>query len=423
MEKIVICGKKPLYGTIDIAGMKNAALPILFATVLVGGKFYIENLPDVSDINLTLDILTRLGASCVRNGSVTEIDTTDIDPTTELPLDVVKKMRASYYLVGAELGRYSKAHVGYPGGCDFGTRPIDQHLKCFRTLGATADVNGGYIEAYAKDGLYGNHIFFDVVSVGATVNAILAATRADGFTVIENAAREPHIVALASFLNMCGAHITGAGTDTIKIRGEKELHGSSYDIIPDMIEAGTYMVAVAAAGGRVMIRNIIPKHMESVTAKLVEMGVTVNIGDDYAEIIRDPEKPLSRIMVKAVPYPGFPTDMQPQICALTCQAEGTSYVSEGVWDNRFRYVEELMRMGAHILVEGKTAIVEGGVPLKGTQVSAVDLRGGAAVIIAALAAEGITVIDNIVLIERGYGDIVGKLSAVGADIRKVSFPD
>ncbi len=424
MDKIVISGKKPLYGTINVAGMKNAALPILFATLLVGGKFFLENLPDVNDINLTLEILQRLGAPCTKHEDGTvEIDTSVIDPNRDLPLSLVKKMRASYYLVGALLGRYGRAHVGYPGGCDFGTRPIDQHLKSFRTLGATADVEGGYIVADAPGGIYGNHIFFDVVSVGATVNAILAATRAEGFTLIENAAREPHIVALASFLNMCGAHITGAGTDTVKIRGEKELHGCSYDIIPDMIEAGTYMVAAAAAGGKVTVQGIIPKHMESVTAKLVEMGVTVNIGDDYAEIIRDPAQPLSRIMVKAVPYPGFPTDMQPQICALCLFANGTSYVSEGVWDNRFRYVEELIRMGAHILVEGKTAIIEGKKPIKGTQVSAVDLRGGAAVIIAALAADGITVIDNISLIERGYDDIVGKLAAVGADIRKVSFPD
>lgn len=423
MDKIVICGKKPLYGTIDVSGMKNAALPILFATVLVGGKFVLENLPDVNDINLTLKILTLLGAPCVRRGSATEIDTTHLDENAEIPLSLVKKMRASYYLVGAKLGRYGKAHVGYPGGCDFGTRPIDQHLKSFRTLGASAEVNGGYIDAEAKDGLYGNHIFFDMVSVGATINAILAATRAEGMTIIESAAREPHIVDLANFLNTCGAHITGAGTDTIKIRGEKNLHGCSYDIIPDMIEAGTYMTAAAATGGRVVVRGVIPKHIESVTAKLLEMGVTVNVADDSVEIVREPDKELSRIMVKAVPYPGFPTDMQPQICALVCGAKGTSYVSEGVWDNRFRYVEELVRMGAHILVEGKTAIVEGGAPMKGTQVSAVDLRGGAAVVIAALAAEGITVIDNIELIERGYDDLVGKLAGVGADIRRVSFPD
>lgn len=423
MDKIVICGKKPLYGTIDISGMKNAALPILFATVLVGGKFVLENLPDVNDINLTLEILSLLGAPCTRKGNVTEIDTTHLDERAEIPLSIVKKMRASYYLVGAELGRYGKAHVGYPGGCDFGTRPIDQHLKSFRALGAAAEVNGGYIEAEAKDGLFGCRIFFDVVSVGATVNAMLAAARAEGLTVIENAAREPHIVDLANFLNTCGAHITGAGTDVIKIRGEKALHGCSYDIIPDMIEAGTYMTAVAAAGGRVTLRGIIPKHLESVTAKLLEMGVTVNLDDDSVEVIRDPDKKLSRIMVKAVPYPGFPTDMQPQICALVCGAAGTSYISEGVWNARFRYVEELIRMGAHILVEGQTAIVEGGVPLKGTQVSATDLRGGAAMVIAALAAEGITVIDKIELIERGYDDLVGKLAGVGADIRRVSFPD
>ncbi len=423
MNKIVICGNKPLYGSIRVAGMKNAALPILFATVLVGDRFVIEDLPDVADINLTLDILTNLGALCERHGRETHIDTTHIDPSRDIPLSLVKKMRASYYLVGALLGRYHTARVGYPGGCDFGTRPIDQHLKAVAALGATAGVDSGYIVADAAGGLYGTHIFFDVVSVGATVNAILAATCAEGMTVIESPAREPHIVALAEFLNACGASISGAGTDTIKIRGVKTLHGCTCEIIPDMIEAGTYMVAAAATGGRVTVENVIPKHVESVSAKLLEMGVTVIENDDSIVIERDPEKPLSRVMVKTVPYPGFPTDMQPQICALTCFAEGTSYVSEGVWDNRFRYVEELIRMGAHIMVEGKTAIIEGGNAMRGTQVTAVDLRGGAAVVIAGLAAEGITVIDEIKLIERGYDNIVGKLAAIGADIRLVSFPD
>lgn len=423
MDKIVICGKKPLYGKIRVAGMKNAALPILFATVLVGSEFIIEDLPDVADINLTLEILEKIGAKCKRGGRETYIDTRDISPEAEIPLSLVKKMRASYYLVGAELGRYKKAHVGYPGGCDFGTRPIDQHLKCFTALGAMTGVNGGYIDATAENGLFGAHIFFDVVSVGATVNAILAATCAEGMTVIESPAREPHIVALAEFLNACGASISGAGTDTIKIRGVRSLHGCTCEIIPDMIEAGTYMVAAAATGGSVTVENVIPKHVESITAKLIEMGVHVTVNDDSIVIERDPEEKLSRVMVKTVPYPGFPTDMQPQITALTCFAEGTSYVSEGVWDNRFRYVEELIRMGAHIMVEGKTAIIEGASPMQGTQVSAVDLRGGAAVVIAGLAAEGITVIDNISLIERGYDDIVGKLAGIGADIRLVSFPD
>ena len=423
MDKIVICGNKPLYGSIRVAGMKNAALPILFATVLVGAKFVIEDLPDVVDINLTLDILTHLGAECKRCGRETMIDTTNISPDRDIPLSLVKKMRASYYLVGAQLGRYGRAHVGYPGGCDFGTRPIDQHLKCFTALGATAGVNSGYIDADAPNGLFGTHIFFDVVSVGATVNAILAATCAEGMTVIESPAREPHIVALAEFLNACGANISGAGTDTIKIRGVKSLHGCTCEIIPDMIEAGTYMVAAAATGGRVTVENVIPKHVESITAKLLEMGAHVTVNDESIVIERDPAKPLTRVMVKTVPYPGFPTDMQPQICALTCFAEGTSYVSEGVWDNRFRYVEELIRMGAHIMVEGKTAIIEGKNVMRGTQVSAVDLRGGAAAVIAGLAAEGITIIDNIHLIQRGYDNIVGKLAGIGADIRLVSFPD
>ena len=423
MEKIVINGNKPLYGSIEVSGMKNAALPVLFATVLVGGRFFLENLPQVNDIKLSLEILTLMGAKCHRSGTVTEIDTTDIDPTVELPLELVQKMRASYYLVGAELGRFGKACVGYPGGCHFGTRPIDQHLKAFQVLGAATDVSGGYIHAEAPGGLYGSHIFFDVISVGATVNALLAAARAEGLTVIENAAREPHIVALATFLNMCGAHITGAGTDTIKVRGEKNLTGCTYDIIPDMIEAGTYMAAVAATGGRVTVTNIIPKHMESVTAKLVEMGVTVNIGDDYAEIIREPGAPMMPVKVKAVPYPGFPTDMQPQICALACFAAPGSIVTDAVWDNRFAYVDQLVSMGADITVRGSTARIEGGKPLKGGQVRSVDLRGGAAMIIAALASEGTTEISDIHLIQRGYDDIVGKLRGIGADISIVTFPD
>ncbi|MBQ7364217.1 MAG: UDP-N-acetylglucosamine 1-carboxyvinyltransferase [Clostridia bacterium] len=426
MDKIVISGQKPLYGTVRMASMKNAALPIIFATVLVADRCVIKDLPDVSDINLSLEILTYMGAVCERNGRETIIDTSGIRPDCDIPLDLVNKMRASYYLVGAMLGRYCHAHVGYPGGCDFGTRPIDQHLKGFTALGATAGVKGGYIDADAPHGLYGAHIFFDVVSVGATVNAILAATCAEGLTVIERPSREPHIIALANFLNACGANIMGAGTDSIKIRGVKALHGTpDGEMIPDMIEAGTFMAAVAATGGKVKIENVIPKHVESITAKLIEMGATVEIDEDNETVTveRDPEKPLSRVMVKAVPYPGFPTDMQPQICALTCFAQGTSYVSEGVWDNRFRYVEELIRMGAHIMVEGKTAIIEGANPMRGTLVTAVDLRGGAAVVIAGLAAEGITVIDNIKLIQRGYDDIVGKLKNLGAEIRLVSFPD
>lgn len=423
MDKIVISGKRPLYGTIEVSGMKNAALPILYATILVGGKFSIENLPDVNDINLTLGIIETLGGKCVKDGACVKIDTTDIDGKVSIPVDTVKKMRASLYLLGALLGRYGYARIGYPGGCDFGVRPIDQHKKCFKTFGATVTEGDGHICVSAEQGLSGAHLFFDIVSVGATVNAILAAAKTPGVTTIENAAKEPHIVDLANFLNTCGAHISGAGTDTIKIRGEKELHGCSYDIIPDMIEAGTYMTAVAAAGGCVTIKNVIPKHLESITAKLIEAGVTVNVDDDSVEVVREPDSQLSRIMLKAIPYPGFPTDMQPQMCALLCSANGTSYITEGVWANRFRYVEELVRMGAHIVVEGKIAVIEGVSELSGAQVSAVDLRGGAAVVIAALCAKGVTVIDNISLIERGYHDIVGKLRSVGADIRKVSFPD
>lgn len=425
MDKIVLCGKKPLYGRIDVAGMKNAALPILFATVLVGGRFTIGNLPDVSDIRQTLEILKRLGATVLPDAehNLTVIDTTVLDSDISLSLELASKMRASYYLVGAALGRCGRAHVGYPGGCDFGTRPIDQHLKCFRALGATVTQDEGYITACANHGMKGTHVYFDVVSVGATVNAILAATRAEGMTVLENVAKEPHIVNLTEFLNFCGAHISGAGTDTIKIRGEKNLHGCDYDVIPDMIEAGTYMIAAATAGGDVIINNVIPKHLESVTAKLIEMGATVLVNDESVEVIRDPEKPLVHVMVKALPYPGFPTDMQPQMCALMCTAQGTSYISEGVWDTRFRYVDGLVRMGAQIVVQGKMAVVEGGRRLSGTLVSAPDLRGGAAMILAGLAAEGVTTIEKIHLIERGYDNIVGKLAGLGAEIKRVSFPD
>jgi len=421
MEKIVINGGKPLYGEINIGGMKNAALPILFATILVSDKCIIENLPAVNDVTITLELLRMLGANVKQiEREKYEIDTVGVS-CTELPTDMVRKMRASYYMLGAMLGRFSHARVGYPGGCDFGVRPIDLHIKGFEALGATVNVENGYINVDAPDGIVGSDVYFDLSSVGATVNVILAATLAKGTTVIENAAREPHIVDLANFLNTCGANITGAGTNTIKIKGVDSLHGCSYAIIPDMIEAGTYMVAVAAAGGRVKITNVIPKHLDSVTAKLCEAGVVVNEEDDSIEIIRESE--LSSVSVKTLPYPGFPTDMQPQFCTLLCFAKGVGKITESVWDNRFRYVEELKRMGAVIRVDGKTALVEGGNTMEGASVRAVDLRAGSAMVIAGLAAEGKTVIEDIHLIERGYCDIVGKLSAVGADIKKVYYPD
>lgn len=421
MDKIIISGGRPLYGEVEIDGMKNAALPIIFATILVRGKCQIRNLPAVSDISTSLEIIESLGAIIRRLGRhAVEIDTSGIR-VRPVPSDLSRKMRASYYLIGAELGRFGRALVGYPGGCDFGVRPIDQHIRGFEKLGANVSVEGGYIDAKAEGGLVGTSVFFDIVTVGATLNVMLAAVLADGTTVIENAAREPHIVDLANFLNTCGADIKGAGTDTIKIKGVNELHGCSYTIIPDMIEAGTYMTAVAATGGDVEICNIIPRHMESVSAKLAEMGVTVIENDDSIRIVRDPDVPLRPCTIKTLPYPGFPTDMQPQFGALLCMASGAGTIKEGVWDNRFKYVDELKRMGASVEILGKTAVITGD-PSKmfGAAVRAVDLRGGAAMIVAALAVEGITEIDNVRLIERGYDDIVGKFSALGANIKKVT---
>lgn len=423
MEKILIRGGKPLYGTIEIDGMKNAALPIVFATLLVPGKCHIDNLPAVKDIALSLKILETLGAHVEMVGQ----NSVEIDATCACPIlpstDLTRKMRASYYLLGAGIGRFGSAMVGYPGGCDFGKRPIDQHVKGFEALGAVVEEGSdGLITAsVGASGLHSGSIFFDVVSVGATLNVMMAAVTAPGQTIIENAAREPHIVDLANFLNTCGAQITGAGTATIKIKGVSELHGCSYAIIPDMIEAGTYMAAVAATSGQVKINNVIPKHLESITAKLEEMGVSVEELDDAVVVTRT--EPLQKCNIMTMPYPGFPTDMQPQFCALFCLADGVCHLTEGVWDNRFRYVDELRRMGAQIEVNGKTASVTGGAPLCGTSVRAVDLRGGAAMVIAGLSAEGQTVIDDIHLIERGYDDLVGKLTAVGADICRVVYPD
>lgn len=423
MEKILIRGGKPLYGTIEIDGMKNAALPIVFATLLVPGKCRIDNLPAVRDITLSLKILETLGARVEMIGSNSvEIDATDAVAALP-PAELTRKMRASYYLLGAGLGRFGSAMVGYPGGCDFGKRPIDQHVKGFEALGATVDEGSdGLLSAkVGEQGLKSGNIFFDVVSVGATLNVMMAAVTAPGQTIIENAAREPHIVDLANFLNTCGARISGAGTDTIKIKGVTELHGCSYAIIPDMIEAGTYMVAVAAASGQVKINNVIPKHLESVTAKLEEMGVSVEELDDAVVVTRT--EPLQKCNIKTLPYPGFPTDMQPQFCALFCLSEGVCHLTEGVWDNRFRYVDELRRLGADIEVNGKTATVHGGAPLHGTSVRAVDLRGGAAMVIAGLASEGETIVEDIHLIARGYDNLEGKLAGVGADICRVVYPD
>ena len=417
MEKIVIRGGKPLHGEIETSGMKNAALPIIFGCLLVKDRCVIENLPEIDDVEVALTILEDMGAVIEKTDKTTVmIDCTRVRGGCS-SLNLVRKIRASYYLLGAEIGRYGKAYVGVPGGCDFGTRPIDQHIKGFEALGCTVRADSNYVEATAPKGLKGNHIFFDLVSVGATINVILAAVCAPGTTIIENAAREPHIVDLANFLNTCGGEISGAGTDTIKIRGVEALHGCTYAIIPDMIEAGTYMIAVAATGGKLKITNVIPRHLESITAKLQEMGVDVEEGDDFVTVTRS--GPISRVNVKTQPYPGFPTDMQPQMAVLMCVADGISALTESVFDNRFRYTEELKRMGARIKVDGKTALIEGVPSLSPASVRAVDLRAGAAMVIAGLATEGQTEIDNIHLIERGYDDLVGKLEKCGADIENV----
>ncbi|MCI6256697.1 MAG: UDP-N-acetylglucosamine 1-carboxyvinyltransferase [Clostridiales bacterium] len=422
MTKYVIQGGKPLFGEITISGAKNAAVAIIPATLLVSGTCRIENIPQISDVTLILNILQDLGAD-VRtvNRTTVDIDCSHIH-NARVPEELARKIRASYYLIGALLGRFGSAEVPPPGGCDLGGRPIDQHIKGFVAMGADVDVQGGYIHARARQGrLMGTTVYMDIVSVGATMNIMLSAVLAEGLTIIENAAKEPHIVDLANFLNSMGAEIMGAGTDVIKIRGVERLNGGTYSIIPDQIEAGTYMAAVAAAGGEVLIKNVIPKHLECITAKLEEMGVEVEDRDD-AILVRRTGK-LTRTNVKTLPYPGFPTDMQPQIAAALCLAEGTSVLTEGVWDNRYRYVDEFRRMGAQIQVDGKVAVIEGVEKLSGARLHACDLRAGAAMVIAALAAEGTSEVSNIYHIERGYEDIVRKLSGVGADIRVVVTPD
>ena len=422
MTKYVIEGGNPLCGSVEISGAKNAAVAILPAALLVEGPCRIENIPQISDVTLILQILRELGAS-VRsiNRTTVEIDCSGVH-NQPVPYELARKIRASYYLIGALLGRFGKAEVPPPGGCDLGGRPIDQHIKGFVAMGAQVEVQGGMIRAQAKGGrLTGGPVYLDMVSVGATMNIMLSAVRAAGNTVIENAAKEPHIVDLANFLNSMGADIMGAGTDVIKIRGVDRLHGGSYSIIPDQIEAGTYMAAVTAAGGEVLIRNVIPKHLDCITAKLAEMGAEIEEHDDAVLVRRT--GPIHRTNIKTMPYPGFPTDMQPQIAAALCLAQGTSVITEGVWDNRYRYVDELRRMGAQIQVDGKVAVIEGVDHLTGAPVRACDLRAGAAMIIAGLAARGRTEVDHIYHIERGYEDIVRKLSAVGADIRLVHEPD
>lgn len=421
MEKFVINGGHKLHGEIDISGAKNAAVAIIPATILAEDICRIENIPDIRDVQVMVKILIEMGAT-VRyiNSNTLEIDTRYIRSYV-IPYEMTKYSRSSYYLLGALLGRYSHAKVAMPGGCNFGgVRPIDFHLKGFAKLGAVISNDNGMIDAEAES-LTGNMIYFDKVSVGATVNIMLAAVKAKGLTVIENAAKEPHIVDLANFLNLMGANVTGAGTDVIKIKGVSSLHGCSYSIIPDQIEAGTFMVAVAAAKGDVTLKNVTPKHLESITAKLRECGVTVEETDDTVRVISDERSGSCK--VTAMPHPGFPTDMQPQMTTFLALSNGTSIVTDGVWDNRFRYVDQLSKMGANIQIEGKAAFITGVEKLTGAPVRADDLRAGAAMLIAGMCAHGRTTIEEIYHIERGYEKIVEKLRGIGADISKVDFPD
>lgn len=422
MEQFVIYGEKTLKGEVSISGAKNAAVAIIPATILSDGVCTIENIPNIHDVTLIARILKEMGANVKMMGRTTlEIDASGIRNYVA-DYESVKQIRASSYLLGALLGKFHKARVLYPGGCNFGVRPIDQHLKGFTALGAECKVESGIIDIKAKK-LVGSSVYMDISSVGATINVLLAAVKADGTTIIENAAKEPHIVDLANFLNSMGANIVGAGTDSIRVKGVKHLSGTTYSIIPDQIEAGTYMVASAITGGNVLIKNVIPKHLESIVAKLDEVGADVKV---YSEAIRvkGPKK-LNKCSIKTMVHPGFPTDMQPQFAALLSVASGTSIITEGVWENRFKYVEELNKMGTNISVEGKVAVIEGtdGKSLVGAPVRALDLRAGAALILAGLVAGGKTTIENVQYIDRGYEDIVGKLKKLGADISRVILPD
>lgn len=416
MEKFVINGGKPLKGEVTISGAKNAVVAILPATILAADKCVIENVPAISDVAVSLEILTALGAQVrMINKNTYEIDTTHVN-CTEVPDDLSRQMRASYYFLGSLLGRFGSAQVAMPGGCNLGPRPIDQHLKAFCALGAEDSVEYGMINVKGHP-LQGAHVFFDSVSVGATMNAMLSAVLAEGQTVLENVAKEPHIVDLANFLNMMGADVRGAGTDVIRIRGKQKLHGCNYSIIPDQIEAGSYMVAAAITGGDVLIKNVIPKHLEPITAKMELAGIHVEEFDDSIRVSRTQD--LQPLKIKTMPHPGFPTDMQPLMTVLLTIAKGTSIVTEGIWENRFRYVDELARMGANIQVDGQVAVIEGVSELQPAPLRASDLRAGAALVMAALSAKGTSEISEIAHIERGYENLVEKLQGLGADIRRV----
>ncbi len=422
MERFVIRGGNALNGTINISGAKNAALPIIAASVFAGEPCRIENIPQISDVRMMIKILKFIGAEVewVDKGVIV-VDPKNVRADIAIPDEMTRKLRASYYLLGALLSKHGSASVALPGGCYFGVRPIDQHIKAFEAIGAVVNTDNAIVNVSGKE-LYGASIYLDVVSVGATINAMLASVMATGLTVIENAAREPHIVDLANFLNSMGADVRGAGTEVIKIRGVKEMHGCTYSIIPDQIEAGTYMVAAAAAGGDVLVNNVIPKHLESITNKLEDCGITVIEGDESVRVISDIKRPKA-CRVKTSPHPGFPTDMQPQFAAFLCTCNGTSTVVEDVWDNRFKYVDQLRRMGANIMVNGDTALISGVESLQAAPVEADDLRAGAAMIIAGLTAKGETYVENIKYIDRGYEEVVEKLTAVGADIKRVSYDE
>ena len=417
MEQYVIKGGNPLYGEVEIGGAKNAALPILAAAIMTDETVTIDNLPNVRDINVLLLAMEEIGARIERvdahkvkiNGSFIK----DVKVDNEF----IRRIRASYYLIGALLGKYKKAEVALPGGCDIGSRPIDLHIKGFRAMGVSVEIAHGSIHAEAER-LTGTHIYLDKVSVGATINVMMAATMAEGKTVIENAAKEPHVVDVANFLNSMGANIRGAGTDVIRIIGVEKLHKTEYSIIPDQIEAGTFMFAAAAAGGDVLVRNVIPKHLEATTAKLLEAGCMVEEFDDAVRVISDGN--LQRTQVTTLPYPGFPTDMQPQMAVILGIAEGTSTVTESIFENRFKYVDELTRMGANIKVESNIAIITGVERYTGARVNAPDLRAGAALVIAGLTAEGVTIVDDIHYIQRGYERFSEKLRELGAEIEKVT---
>ncbi len=417
MEQYIIKGGNPLVGEVEIGGAKNAALAILAAAIMSDETVMIDNLPDVNDINVLLDAIAGIGAMVHRvdrhtvkiNGKgVTSVD---------IEYDYIKKIRASYYLLGALLGKYKRAEVALPGGCNIGSRPIDQHLKGFRALGAEVEIEHGKIIAEASR-LVGKHIYFDVVSVGATINVMMAAAMAEGLTILENVAKEPHVVDVANFLNSMGANIRGAGTDVIRIRGVQRLHRTEYSVIPDQIEAGTFMFAAAATQGDVTVMNVIPKHLEATTAKLLEIGCEVEEFDDAVRVVSKGR--LKCTHVKTLPYPGFPTDMQPQIGVTLALCEGTSTITESIFENRFKYLDELARMGASVKIEGNSATIEGVEKFSGARVSAPDLRAGAALCIAGLAADGITIVDDIVYIQRGYERFEEKLQSLGAVIEKVS---